>query len=109
MPQTLREIARQIAEDGDHNGGMLGRELVELLDGESVADHLLVGYDVGRALAAAISPKLKPGPIDATRFLRPFCPWTLICTLTVPRATTKKSFASAPSRIMTSPFSKTRA
>src|SRR4029450_9405619 len=52
MPQTLREIARQIAEDGDHNVGMLGRELVELLDGESVADHLLVGYDVGRALAA---------------------------------------------------------
>src|SRR4029079_4970612 len=52
MRQTLREIARQIAEDGDHNVGMLSREFHELIYGESVANHLLSGYDVGRAFAS---------------------------------------------------------
>jgi len=41
-----------------------------------------------------MSPKVSPGPKDATR--RRFSPvWvgTVICTLTVPRASTKKSLA----------------
>ena len=45
--------------------------------------------------------------MDATR--RRFSPvWVgiLICTLTLPRAKTKNSFAWSPSRMMTSPFSK---
>ena len=31
MAQALGELARQIAEDGDHDVGMRGRELVQLL------------------------------------------------------------------------------
>jgi hypothetical protein len=52
MAQPLREVARRIGEDSDHDIGVLGCELLQLLDREPVADHPLVGDDVGRALAA---------------------------------------------------------
>ncbi len=41
--------------------GVLDRELLQLLDTEPVADHPLVGDDVGRALAAVEQRHLAEG------------------------------------------------
>ena len=50
--------------------GWAGGEFVQLLDPEPVTDHLVIGEKSAERLppsSRAISPKLKPGPIEATR------------------------------------------
>ena len=59
MPQPLGELARQIAQDGDHDVRVLDSEILQLLDTEPVTDHPLIGDDVGGALAAVENAYLK--------------------------------------------------